>query len=80
MRTGYIYCCSPDCEVEIYCIDIEYKLKDILRKKKLVYYKKIKNPEIKKCKLYNKFDKYLLINNLFSCYNKNELINYIKTL
>jgi hypothetical protein len=59
MRTGYIYCCSPDCEVEIYCIDIEYKLKDILRKKNLVYYKKIKYPEIKKYKLYNKFNKYL---------------------
>jgi hypothetical protein len=80
MKTGYIYCSSPDCEVEIYCIDIEYKLKDILRKKNLIYYKKIVNPERKKNKLYNKFNRYLLINNLFSCYKKNELINYIKML
>ena len=67
MKKGYIYCYVPICEVKLYCIDIAYSYKDILNTNRdIIFIKKIYNPNIIKKKFYKKFNKFLLINNIFS--------------
>lgn len=79
MKTGYLYCVIPECEIEVLCIDIGYNLKTIMKKEEIIYLKKVCFPKIVKQKIYKKFKKYILINNLFSNVKKKELIEYIKT-
>jgi len=78
MKSGYLYCYTPLCEIEVMCIDVDYDIKNIVNKDDIIYLKKIINPKIVKKKIYKKFKNYLLINNIFSIEKKQELLNYIK--
>ena len=78
MKTGYLYCSIPKCEIEVLCIDIGYNLKTIMKNDKVIYLKKVVFPKIIKKKIYKKFKKNLLLNNIFSNVIKKELIKYIK--
>lgn len=77
MKTGYLYCVIPECEIEVLCIDIEYNLNNIVKKEEIIYLKKVCFPKIVKQKIYKKFKKYILINNLFSNVKKKDLLNYL---
>lgn len=78
MKSGYLYCYTPLCEIEVMCIDVDYDIKNIVNKDDIIYLKKIINPKIVKKKIYKKFKNYLLISNIFSIEKKQELLNYIK--
>ena len=78
MKTGYIYCIVPKCEIEVLCIDIGYNLKDIMTNDEVIYLKKVNFPKIIKKKIYKKFTKYILLNNIFSNVKKEELLYYLK--
>lgn len=77
MKTGYLYCIIPTCEIEVLCIDIDYNLKSIIKNDEILYLKKINFPKIVKKKIYKKFKKYILLNNIFSNVKKNELLKYM---
>jgi len=79
MKTGYLYCIIPKCEIEVLCIDIGYNLRTIMKNDKVIYIKKVNFPKIIKKKIYKKFKKNILLNNIFSNVKKRELITYIKT-
>ena len=78
MKTGYLYCIIPKCEIEVLCVDIGYNLKTIMTNDKVIYLKKVNFPKIIKKKIYKKFKKYILLNNIFSNVKKKELLNYLK--
>jgi|TARA_B110000093_G_C12593831_1_gene255148 hypothetical protein len=78
MKSGYLYCVIPKCEIEVICIDIGYNLKTIMTNDKVIYLKKVNFPKIIKKKIYKKFKKYILLNNIFSNAKKKELLNYVK--
>lgn len=78
MKTGYLYCVIPKCEIEVLCVDIGYNLKTIMTNDKVIYLKKVNFPKIIKKKIYKKFKKYILLNNIFSNAKKKELLNYVK--
>ena len=78
MKSGYLYCVIPKCEIEVLCIDIDYNLKSIMKNDEIIYLKKVNLPKIVKKKIYKKFEKYILLNNIFSNIKKKELLKYMK--
>lgn len=78
MKTGYLYCIIPKCEIEVLCIDIDYNLKSIAKNDEIIYLKKVNFPKIVKKRIYKKFNKYILLNNIFSNVKKKELLKYMK--
>lgn len=78
MKSGYLYCVIPKCEIEVLCIDIDYNLKSIMKNDEIIYLKKVNFPKIVKKKIYKKFEKYILLNNIFSNIKKKELLKYMK--
>lgn len=78
MKSGYLYCVIPKCEIEVLCIDIDYNLKSIMKNDEIIYLKKVNFPKIVKKKIYKKFQKYILLNNIFSNIKKKEVLKYMK--
>lgn len=78
MKSGYLYCVIPKCEIEVLCIDIDYNLKSIMKNDEIIYLKKVNYPKIVKKKIYKKFEKYILLNNIFSNIKKKKLLKYMK--
>ena len=78
MKSGYLYCVIPKCEIEVLCIDIDYNLKSIMKNDEIIYLKKVNFPKIVKKKIYKKFQKYILLNNIFSNIKKKKLLKYMK--
>ena len=79
IKKGYIYIEIPKSEIELYLIDITYDIKyDInIKKKNILIYKKVYNPNKVKKHIYNKFIETKLLNNIFSCIKIKEIIYYI---
>jgi len=77
MKSGYLYCFIPKCEIEVLCIDINYNLNEIIKHKDIIFLKKICNPKFIKKIIYNKFKKYNLIENIFSAKKKNKILKFI---
>ena len=50
MKSGYLYCVIPKCEIEVLCIDIDYNLKSIMKNDEIIYLKKVNFPKIVKKK------------------------------
>jgi|UniRef100_A0A6C0JQQ3 hypothetical protein len=81
MKKGFIYCYTPSlCEIEVICIDIAYNYKSIQNckaKNEINICKMIYNPNIIKNKLFKKYKKFNLINNIFSYQKKEDIIKDI---
>lgn len=78
-KKGYIYCYIPICEIKLYCIDICYDNNNI-NDKDIIYIKHINNPIKVKKKFYKKFEKSLLLSNIFSSNIEKKIKNFFNKI